>query len=121
MIININDLNLTQLYLNQRKVDEVSIWLDKDTIHNTKVTVIQFNNEYYLIDGHTRCYVAYNAGITEIPYEIYDIDPNSIEMKLYISCMKWCEENDILHISDLSSRIVDDKSYKQLWINKCND
>ncbi|MGV2927640.1 hypothetical protein RW115_03495 [Macrococcus capreoli] len=117
--MNIDDLKLTQLYLNQRKVNEIGEWLDDNSIQNTIISVIHYDNQFYIVDGHTRCFVAFNAGITEIPIELYDIDPNSVEMKLYIECMKWCEENDIHHISDLSSRIVDETSFKQLWINKC--
>ncbi|MCU7558476.1 hypothetical protein [Macrococcus capreoli] len=117
--MNIDDLKLTQLYLNQRKVNEIGEWLDDNSIQNTIISVIHYDNQFYIVDGHTRCFVAFNAGITEIPIELYDIDPNSVELKLYIECMKWCEENDIHHISDLSSRIVDETSFKQLWINKC--
>ncbi|WP_414051422.1 hypothetical protein [Macrococcus animalis] len=119
MQLNINDLNLTQLYLNQRKVNEVSLWLDIDTIRSTKVTVIHYNDKYYIVDGHTRCYVAYIMGIAEVPIEIYDLDVNSVEMNLYIKCMKWCKQSDIKHISDLSTRIVTESSFNKLWINKC--
>lgn len=121
MLININELNLTQLYLNQRKVDEVSVWLNDDTVYDTKVTVIQYYNQYYIVDGHTRCYVAYLLGINEVPIEIYDIDINSLEMKLYMECMKWCKALNINHISDLSTRILPGDKFKELWLNKCKN
>ncbi|WP_414052588.1 hypothetical protein [Macrococcus animalis] len=117
--MNIDDLKLTQLYLNQRKVNEIGEWLDDNSIQNTIISVIHYDNQFYIVDGHTRCFVAFNAGITQIPIEIYDIDPNSVEMKLYIECMKWCRDSNIRHISDLSTRIVPEDSYNQLWINKC--
>ncbi|WP_414051434.1 hypothetical protein [Macrococcus animalis] len=117
--MNIDDLKLTQLYLNQRKVNEIGEWLDDNSIQNTIISVIHYDNQFYIVDGHTRCFVAFNAGITQIPNEIYDIDPNSVEMKLYFECMKWCKDSNIRHISDLSTRIVPEDSFNQLWINKC--
>lgn len=117
--MDINNLKLTQLYLNQRKVDEVSEWLDDVSVKNTIISVIQYDNQFYIVDGHTRCFVAFQKGIIDISVEIYDIDNTSVEMQLYLDCIKWCEQENIYHINNLSNCILAEAEFEKLWIERC--
>lgn len=50
------------------------------SVKNTIISVIQYDNQFYIIDGHTRCFIAFQKGIIDIPVEICDIDNTSVEM-----------------------------------------
>lgn len=121
VILSIDELGLTQLYLNQRKVEAVTNWLNENSVTSTVVTVIYYRNKPYLIDGHTRAFVAYGNGTRQIIAEIYEADLDTAEMQLYLTCIKWCQEQGLYHIADLNTRIISEEVFSEKWIHRCTN
>ena len=40
-------------------------------------------------------------------------------MQLYLDCLKWCEQENIYHINDLSDRILAEAEFEKMWIERC--
>lgn len=71
--IDIDELGLSQLYLNQEKVQNISAWFDPLKIDEYEpLLVYDFcgNGKYVLIDGHTRAFSYYKSGCCKIPVRI---------------------------------------------------
>lgn len=71
--ISIDELRLSQLYLNQDKVDKVFAWFNPlriDEYDPLPVHDFSKKGKYVLTDGHTRAYVLYKSGVGHIPVVI---------------------------------------------------
>jgi len=40
---------------------------------------------------------------------------------LYKICIKWCKDEGLFSIADLSDRVIDQKDYEILWYKRCED
>ena len=80
------------------------------------------NRKYTLTDGHSRAYVAYKCGLTQIPiiYDNDDMVAGEMGQKLYNADIEWCNRFGIENISHLKSRILTNEEYQRLWIGRCN-
>lgn len=67
--ISVHLLGINQLYISEDKIKNVLAWFHKTDLSNfAPLPVYDFGNgRLTLIDGHTRAYVAYQSGISEIP------------------------------------------------------
>lgn len=66
--INIVDLQPSQFYLSQTKIDSVKKWFDvKHLDRMAPIPVKKLKSDYVITDGHTRLYVAYAAGFESVP------------------------------------------------------
>lgn len=116
-------LGLSQMYLNEEKVNSIEQWFDPDDISKmTPVPVHDFGNgQYTLTDGHSRVFVAYKYGLTHVPI-VYDNDEmiiNEIGQRLYHMDIEWCKRFHLNNISDLSKRILPNEDYIKFWIERC--
>lgn len=118
------ELGISQIYLNERKINAVSEWLTVDTVSKCEpLPVHEFRKgEYTLTDGHSRAYVAYQRGISKLPiiYDEDDIVAGKIGKRLYTLDIEWCDRFRLKNVSDLSSRIIGECDYQKLWINRCD-
>ena len=118
------DLGLSQIYLNQRKIETIEKWFNPEDLSNfTPLTVHDYGNgRYTLTDGHSRAYVAYKHGLKEVPiiYDNDDIVAGETGLMLYQADITWCSRFRIENISHLENRILSHENYLQLWMERCD-
>jgi len=121
--IDIAYLQLSQIYLSKKKIDNVLGWFERSMQNFEPISVRDFLNDgnLHITDGHTRAFVAWRHGIKQIPY-IYDED-EIVTCELgqiqYEEDIIWCNRFNLRHISDLSNRILSEHSYEELWRGRC--
>ena len=120
----ISDLGLSQIYLNEDKLKRIRQWFDpKDMSRFQPLPVHDFGNgRMTLTDGHSRAFVAYKAGLRELPV-IYDTDEivtSPMGQILYRNDVVWCERFQLHSICDLEQRIISNEEYQVRWIGRCD-
>ena len=124
MNISIDSLKLCQIYLSQKKMDDILTWFQPSMNNFEPIYVHDFmkNGDLYITDGHTRAFVAWKYGIKQIPY-IYDeseIVTSEMGQMQYEEDIVWCNRFNLHHISDLSNRILSEQGYNELWRGRCD-
>jgi len=76
------------------------------------------NGKIIFADGHTRAFVAYKHGLTQIP--LY-WENEELSWHLYESCVEECNIRGVFNIKDLEIRIVNSNDYKILWEKWCDN
>lgn len=118
------ELGLSQIYLNEDKIKAIEKWFNPDDMSIFEpLPVRDFGNgRYTLTDGHSRAYVAYKNGLTQIPvvYDNDDMVTGKVGQKLYRTDIEWCSRFRIENISHLENRILTSEEYQQLWIERCD-
>ncbi|GAA0069550.1 hypothetical protein UT300003_10730 [Clostridium sardiniense] len=118
-LMNLNDISPSQLYINSKKLDNILKWFNPNDYDSyDAIPIKEIDGKLVFTDGHTRAYAAYIKGVQII--KVY-FDQYELDLKVYKTCIKWCEEEGIKSISDLESRIISQKEYEDLWIEKCRD
>jgi len=112
--IDIDAITPEQLTIDEVKLDKVSSWIEKP--EDIVVSCVKIGNRIVSIDGHSRLVAAYNKGFKYV-YAYLEPDNDSIEF--YKTCMKWCEEEGIFTVKDLTKRVVSPKDHEELWGNRC--
>ena len=122
--INIDCLKLSQIYLSQKKIDNVLTWFDPSLDSFKPISARDFlnNGNLHITDGHTRAFVAWQHGIKQIPY-VYD-ESEIVACELgqiqYEEDIIWCDRFNLQHISDLSDRILSEQGYEEFWRGRCD-
>ncbi len=115
--LNINRIQPSQLYLSEKKIEQVLNSLRNSGFENAQpLPVKQLNDNIIFTDGHTRAYLLWLNGYNEIKVIWEDED---LDWKLYEICVEWCKQAGIRTIADLKNRIIDHESYKIKWIERC--
>jgi hypothetical protein len=123
LYMDIDCLKLSQIYLSQKKIDDVLEWFEPSLRNFKPISVRDFlnNGNRHITDGHTRAFIAWQHGIKKIPY-IYDED-EIVTCELgqiqYEEDILWCDRFNLHHISDLSNRILSEQGYEELWRRRC--
>ena len=113
----INQIQPSQLYLNEKKIEQVLNSLRNSGFENAQpLPVKQLNDDIIFTDGHTRAYLLWLNGYNEIKVIWEDED---LDWKLYEICVEWCKQAGIRTIADLKNRIIDHESYQIKWIERC--
>ena len=123
--INIDELGLSQIYLNHDKVKNILAWFEPLKINDYEpLPVHDFleNGKYVLTDGHIRAYVLYRSGVKIIPVMIDndEIVTCKLGKKLYKEYIEWCNRLCINTVKDLERRIIFNNDYELLWIKRCD-
>ena len=99
----------SQFFINEDKLNNLDNYMDIDEIY-LPVNII--NDEYILLDGHHRLYLAYinhkkmvNVYIDEFDDSIYDF-------------IYFAKEQNIKNIKDL--KVISKELYKELWDGFCD-
>lgn len=117
MWMSVLDLQPSQLYISEGKLRLASEWFDKSDISKMDaVPIKQFHDRYLMTDGHTRAVLAYMNGFTKIPCYL---DNDDLDMKAYTIDVKWCKNEGIKNVVDLTKRIVTTQQYEELWRKRC--
>ena len=67
-------------------------------------------------DGHTRAFLLWKRGYDSIKAFW---DDTELDERIYETCLRWCEAEQIFTIADLDHRVLDDAAYQVKWIARC--
>ena len=117
MKVNITDLHPTQLYLSEKKLQDIQmLYQSAETIQVDPISILAFGNCLLITDGHHRAYQALLAGRDTISAE-FDRDGGDELYHLYAQA---CEERKIYSVLDLKNHILPQDEYEAKWYNWCD-
>ena len=117
MKIKITDLHPTQLYLSEKKLQNIQLLYQSEEIINLDpISILAFGNGLLITDGHHRAYQALLAGRDTISAEF---DRDGVD-ELYHLYAQACEERKITSVLDLKHRILPQDEYEAKWYNWCD-
>lgn len=117
MNVKITDLHPTQLYLSEKKLQDIQmLYQSAENINVDPISILAVGNRLLITDGHHRAYQALLAGQDTISAE-FDQDGGDALYDLYAQA---CEERKIDSILDLKDRILPQDEYEAKWYNWCD-
>ena len=117
MKVNITDLHPTQLYLSEKKLQDIQMLYQPEEMSNVApISILAFGDYLLITDGHHRAYQALLAGRNTISAE-WDRDGGD---ELYYLYAQACEERKIYSVLDLKNHIVSQDEYEAKWYNWCD-
>ena len=117
MEVNIKDLHPTQLYLSEKKLQDIQMLYQSIGKPNINpISVLAFGNCFLITDGHHRAYQALLVGQDTISVE-FDRDGGDELYHLYAQA---CEKRKIYSVLDLKDHILSQDEYEAKWYNWCD-
>ena len=117
MKVNIADLHPTQLYLSEKKLQDIqTLYQSAETIQVDPISILAFGDYLLITDGHHRAYQTLLAGRETISAE-FDRDGDN---ELYYLYAQACEERKIYSVLDLKNHILPQDEYEAKWYNWCD-
>ena len=117
MEVKIKDLHPTQLYLSEKKLQDIQmICQSAEIINMDPISVLAFGDRLLITDGHHRVYQALLTGQNTISAE-WDKDGGNELYRLYAQA---CEERKIYSVLDLKNQILPEDEYEAKWYNWCD-
>ena len=117
MKVNIRDLHPTQLYLSEKKLQDIQmLYHSVERPNINPISVLAFGDRLLITDGHHRAYQALLAGQNTISAE-WDKDGGD---ELYHLYAQVCDERKIYSILDLKNHILTQDEYEAKWYNWCD-
>ena len=117
MKVNIADLHPTQLYLSEKKLQDIQMLYQSVELSNVDpISILAFGDYLLITDGHHRTYQALLAGRDTISAE-FDRDGGDELYHLYAQA---CEERKIYSVLDLKNHILAKDEYEVKWYNWCD-
>ena len=117
MKVNIKDLHPTQLYLSEKKLQDIQMLyqsVEKPSIN--PISVLAFGDSLLITDGHHRAYQALLTSQDTISAE-WDRDGGDELYHLYAQA---CEKRKIYSVLDLKNHILPEDEYEAKWYNWCD-
>ena len=117
MEVKIKDLHPTQLYLSEKKLQDIQmLYQSVEWTNINPISVLAFGDRLLITDGHHRAYQALLAGQKTISAE-WDKDGGD---ELYHLYAQICEERKIYSVLDLKNHILPEDEYEAKWYNWCD-
>ena len=117
MKVNIADLHPTQLYLSEKKLQDIQmLYQSAETIQVDPISILAFGDCLLITDGHHRAYQALLACWDTISAE-FDRDGGDELYHLYAQA---CEERKIYSVLDLKNHTLAQDEYEAKWYNWCD-
>ncbi len=115
--LQINQIVLSQLYINSVKLDIILNFFKEKREHDLEpIPIKRLDDNLVATDGHTRLLAWYLNGYKEVACAWEDVE---LDWDAYRICIQWCRDEGIESIADLQDRIVDTEAYQQLWLDRC--
>ena len=111
-LLNLDEIQPSQLYLNEAKLASV----EDSPGPRAPLPVNRLRDKVVLTDGHTRAFVAWRAGQSEIEVH-WDVD--ELDWEAYRICVAWCQELEITTVADLQDRVLSPEEYEICWHECC--
>ena len=117
MKVKLTDLHPTQLYLSEKKLQDIQVlYQSAEIIHVDPISILTYGNRLLITDGHHRAYQALLTGQDTISAE-FDKDGGDEIYHLYAQA---CEERKIDSVLDLKHHILPQDEYEAKWYNWCD-
>ena len=117
MEVNIKDLHPSQLYLSEKKLQDIQmLYQSKEKRNINPISVLAFGNCFLITDGHHRAYQALLVGQDTISAE-FDRDGGDELYHLYAQA---CEKRKIYSVLDFKDHILPQDEYEAKWYNWCD-
>ena len=117
MKVKLTDLHPTQLYLSEKKLQDIQVlYQSAEIIHVDPISILTYGNRLLITDGHHRAYQALLTGQDTISAE-FDKDGGDEIYHLYAQA---CEERKIYSVWDLKHHILPQDEYAAKWYNWCD-
>lgn len=117
--INFLEIQPSQFYISEKKIEDINKWFNPNDLSNFEaIPVKELNGKIIFTDGHTRAYVAYKAGIKNIP--LY-LENEELSWDVYQICVDECNIRGVFSIKDLDNKVLNQNDYKTLWNEWCDD
>ncbi len=117
MEVKIKNLHPTQLYLSEKKLQDIQmLYQSAEIINMDPISVLAFGDRLLITDGHHRAYQALLAGRNTISAE-FDRDGCDELYHLYAQA---CEKRKIYSVLDLKNHILPQDEYQAKWYNWCD-
>ena len=117
LVLRLDSIQPTQLYINASKLATLEAAYPPGTETSMEpVPVTQMHGKVVYTDGHTRAFLLWKRGIETIDAIWDDTELNAL---VYETCLCWCEDEQVFTIADLNGRVLDDETYQQAWIARC--
>ncbi|MBQ6844284.1 MAG: GNAT family N-acetyltransferase [Agathobacter sp.] len=113
------DIQPSQFYISKEKISKIKEWFHPFDLSNFEpIPIKKLNGKIIFTDGHTRAWMAYEAGLTEVPV-VWDED--DLDWELYQKCVDACLECEIRTIANLKGRVLSSEDYVIKWDNWCDE
>lgn len=121
--VAILELGVTELYLNQRKLESVKAQAQQEDFSGfAPLPVFDFGDgKPVLTDGHHRAFAAWQMGRPTLTV-YWDKDTNTVSkvgQRLYRMALDWCRKAGIESVSQLQGRILQPASFEFFWLERC--
>mgnify|MGYP000907987034 CR=1 FL=1 len=117
MEVKIKDLHPTQLYLSEKKLQDIQmLYQSVERPNINPISVLAFGDRLLITDGHHRAYQTLLAGRDTISAE-FDRDGCDELYHLYAQA---CEKRKIYSVLDLKNHILPQDEYEAKWYNWCD-
>ncbi len=115
--IPLDELQPSQLYVSQIKLDRVMRWFDPAHMERVEPLPVKDLGGYVVLtDGHARALAAYLHHCETIPVSW---NTDSLDWEAYAICVRWCQEAGIWMIADLEDQVLPAEEYEVQWIERC--
>ena len=117
MEVKIKDLHPTQLYLSEKKLQDIQrLYHSVERPIINPISVLAFGERLLITDGHHRAYQALLLDQDTISAE-WDKDGGD---ELYHLYAQVCEERKVYSVLDLKNHILPEDEYEAKWYNWCD-
>ena len=121
--IPILEAGVSQLYLNQRKLEAVkNRSLEEGFDGYGPLPVYDFGDgRPTLTDGHHRAFATWQLGRPTLTV-YWDTDPNvtsKLSQKIYRMALEWCRNAGVTDLSKLQGRVLQPAAYELFWLERC--
>lgn len=116
-LMKIDAIQQTQLYISSGKLNKVMRNLTRTkSIPVRPIPIKELDNQIVFVDGHTRAFAAFLLGLSEI---LVYWEDEELDWDEYRICVGWCKKEGINTVSDLKNRVVSNKDYQVIWLDRC--
>ena len=118
LFMKLDEIQPSQLYISSRKLNRVMENFASKPSLMEPIPIKKLGDRIVFVDGHTRAFAALLHRFPKVP--VYWED-EELDWELYEICVKWCIDEKIHSIGDLSKQIIPHEQYEQLWYKRCED
>jgi hypothetical protein len=111
------EIQPSQLYVCDEKLAYVMDNLNRHKPEELEpIPVKKLGDDIIFVDGHIRALAAFLQGFSEVT--VY-WEEDALDWYVHEVCVGWCKQEEIRTIADLADRIVPEKDYEVLWLQRC--
>ena len=116
--LELRDLQPSQFYLSEKKLENVRSWFDPDKMSRFDAIPVKILDGLpVMTDGHTRAVAAVLAGLERVPL-VWDED--DLDWDMYRRCVEECTKRNVFSPQDLVQRILPEAAYEAEWDQWCD-